>query len=63
MCAIELHQLKNETNSLKIIHLNISTLWYHFAELHTLLTTSEIQFDIIGISESRLYIKKILHIN
>ena len=50
----ELNQLKIKTNSLKMLHLNISSLQYHFAELHTLLTTSEIQFDIIGISESRL---------
>ena len=50
----ELHQLTNKTNSLKILHLNISSLQYHFVELHTLLTTSEIQLDIIGISESRL---------
>ena len=50
----ELHQLKNKTNSLKIICLNISYVQYHFEELHILLTTSEIQFDITGISESRL---------
>ena len=47
----ELHQLKNKTNILKIRHLNNSSLQYHFAELHILLTTSEIQFDIIGVSE------------
>ena len=40
----ELHQLKSKTNSLKILHLNISSLHYHFVELHTLLTTTEIQF-------------------
>ena len=54
----ELHQLKDKTNSLKILHQNISSLQHHFAELHTLLTTSEIQFDIIGISESRLKYNK-----
>ena len=54
----ELHQLKNKANSLKILHLNISSLQYHFAELHTPLTTSEIQFDIIGISESTLKLNK-----
>ena len=34
----ELHQLKNETNSLEILHLNIFSLQYNFAELHFLLT-------------------------
>ena len=33
----ELHQLKNKTNSLKILHLNISSLQYHFVEFHTLI--------------------------
>ena len=60
----ELHQLKNKIDSLKILHLNISSLQYHFVELHTLTseihfeiqfeTTSEIQFDIIGNSELKL---------
>ena len=35
-------------------HLNISSLPYHFLELHTLLATSEIELDIIGITESGL---------
>ena len=34
--------------------MNIFSLQYHFVELQTLLTTSEIQFDITGILESRL---------
>ena len=41
-------------NSLNFLHLNISSLPYHFPELCTLLATSEIEFDIIGITESRL---------
>ena len=32
----ELHQLKNKIDSLKILHLNISSLQYHFVELHLL---------------------------
>ena len=35
-------------------HLNISSFPYHFPELPTLLATSEIELDIIGITESRL---------
>ena len=54
----ELHPLKDKTNSPKIINLNISSLHYNLAELHTLLTTSETQFDIIRISESRLKYNK-----
>ena len=41
-------------NNLSFFHLNISSLSYHFPELHTLLAASEIELDIIGITESRL---------
>ena len=41
-------------NNLNFFHLNISSLPCHFLELHTLLATSEIEPDIIGITESRL---------
>ena len=37
-----------------LFHLNIYSLPYHFLELHTLLATSKIELDIIGITESRL---------
>ena len=36
-------------NSLNFFHLNVSSLPYHFPELQTLLATSEIELDIIGI--------------
>ena len=49
----------NVKNNLNILHLNISSLSSHFPELHTLLATSEIELDIIGIAESRLKSKKI----
>ena len=41
-------------NNLNFLHLNISSLSCHFSKLHTLPTTSEIESDIIGITESRL---------
>ena len=41
-------------NNLNLFHLNISSLPYHFLELHTLLATSEIDLDKVGITESRL---------
>ena len=41
-------------NNLNFFHINISSLPYHFLELHTLLATSEIELDIIDITESRL---------
>ena len=39
----ELQQLKNKTNSLKILHLNISSIKYHFAGFLDVLTTFGIQ--------------------
>ena len=36
-------------NNLNFFHLNVSSLPYHFPELQTLLATSEIELDIIGI--------------
>ena len=50
----EVHKPKSKANNLNIFHLNISYLKYDFEEFHTLLTTSGIEFDITGISESRL---------
>ena len=39
---------------LKAFHLNISSLPYHCSELDSLLSNCRIDFDIIGITESRL---------
>ena len=51
----DFRQIKMDVkNNLNFLHLNISSLPYHFPELRTLLATSEIEFDIIGITESRL---------
>ena len=36
------------------MHLNISSLQYHFEELNDLLETSKTKFSVIGITESRL---------
>ena len=43
-----------QKKNLNFFHLNITTLPYHFLELHTLLATSEIKLDISVITESRL---------
>ena len=43
-----------QKNNLNFFHLNITSLPYHFLELHTLLATSEIKLDISAITESRL---------
>ena len=40
--------------NLILFHLNISSFPDHFLELHILLATSETEFDIIDITESRL---------
>ena len=43
-----------EKECLKAFHLNISSLPYDCSELHRLLNNCRINFDIIGITESRL---------
>ena len=43
-----------EKEYLKVFHLNILSLPYHCSELHILLSNCRINFDIIGITESRL---------
>ena len=43
-----------EKEYLNAFHLNISSLPYHCSELHSLLSNCRINFDIIGITESRL---------
>ena len=43
-----------QKKKLNFFHLNITSLPYHFLELHTLLATSEIKLDISVITESRL---------
>ena len=37
-----------------VFHLNVNSLQYHFDELQTVLSNSSIDFQILGISESRL---------
>ena len=39
---------------LKALHLNISSLPYHCSELHSLLSSCKINFDITKISESKV---------
>ena len=45
-------------SNLNYFHLNISSFPYRFLELHALPATSEIKFDITGITESRLKCNK-----
>ena len=44
----------NVCNGLNLLHFNISSLFYNFDQLHTLLSNLKINFDILGITESRL---------
>ena len=53
----ELPPLKSD-NSLSFFHLKISSLPYHFEELYTLLTSNNLTFDILCISETRLKLNK-----
>ena len=50
----KINELENSKNSLNFLHLNISSLPYHFSELQTLLSSTKVNFNIIGISESRI---------
>ena len=56
----EINESENSKNSLNLLHLNISSLPYHFSELQALLSSTKINFDIIGISESRIKQNKTL---
>ena len=44
----------NLFNGTNLLHLNISSLPYNYEQLHTLLAEIDINFDIIGITETRL---------
>ena len=44
----------NVFNGFNTLYLNISSLLYNFDQLETLLTTLKVNFDILGITESRL---------
>ena len=50
----EFNNLNNKFNQFSLLHLNISSLQYHFEELNDLLETSNTKFSVIGITESRL---------
>ena len=50
----EINEPGNSKNSLNFLHLNISSLPYHLSELQALLSSTKINFDFIGISESRI---------
>ena len=43
---------------LNIFHLNISSLPYHFPELHNLLVSTNFKSDVIGVTESKLNLNK-----
>ena len=45
---------KNTNKHISFFHLNISSLPFHFEELSTLITEHNLNFDFLGISESRL---------
>ena len=45
---------KNTNKHFSIFHLNISSLPFHFEELSTLVSEHNLNFDFLGILESRL---------
>ena len=50
----EINETGNSKNSLNFPHLNISSLVYHFSELQILLSSTKVNFDIMGNSESTI---------
>ena len=53
----ELHQfqeIQKKSKCFSALHLNISSLDKHFNELHTMLAESKHQFQVIGVTETRL---------
>ena len=48
----------NNNKNLNLFHLNISSLGYHISDLQDLLSICDIDFHIIGITESRLHATK-----
>ena len=53
-----LNELKLKQSLSSYLHLNISSLPYHFQELESLLASINFNFDIIGITESRILTNK-----
>ena len=51
-----MNEPENSKHSLNFLHPNITSLPYHFCfvELQTMLSSTKVNFDIIGISESRI---------
>ena len=53
--SINLITLKKDTkNQFSLMHLNISSLQYHFDELRDLLNKPNFMFSVIGMSEGRI---------
>ena len=50
----ELKESPDKENLLKVFYLNILFLPHHCSELHSLLSECNIDFDVIGITESRI---------
>ena len=48
----------SQINNFSLFHVNIRSLTNHFEELHSLLCSSKIPFDVIGISESKQKVNK-----
>ena len=54
---------KNQFDGINFFHMNISSLCHNFDELQTLLARTNIKFNIIGITETRLKKHSIRNIN
>ena len=50
---LDVNNIKYKSHSFSFFHVNIRSLTKHFEELHSLLKSTQIPFDIIGITESK----------
>ena len=50
----KINKTENGKNNLNFLHLNISSLPYHFSKLQTLLSSTKVNFNITGISKLRI---------
>ena len=50
--------INKQTSSLSFFHFNISSLPHYFEEFSTILTENKLDFDVLGISESRIKLNR-----
>ena len=65
-CKVQdLPKAVTQTQNFSLFHVNIGSLTKHYDELHSLLYSTKIPFDIIGITETKQFLGKefLLNVN